>query len=467
MYDSKLISIIKVLGSEEKELLGKWLHSPAHNHREDRRKLFEYLLSKRKLTPFTCNREKVYQHVFPGEEYNDPKLKRLMNLSILLLEEFIHFLMQKDNDFSRYKSVISFLGKHQLDKYTEQYIQKTRKMQIEAAAESSEYFSQQYQLEQEIFKNQSTVSRKNTNLQEVIDTLQCSYILDSLHLACQAVTHKRLYKSEYDQPLLEHILKEIEEGKFSENPSIQMYFYSYKALVFSEEEQYFEILKSLLFENYDRVSHRELRTVYLMAVNYCIQKLNTGKEKYVRSVFEMFQYGLQHSILIENNILSRFTYKNIVASGLRLKEFDWIVYFIETYTPYLEDIYKEAYSLYAKAKLHFAQGDFDTTLPLLSQVEFDNIFLSMDAKVMLLKIYYEKGYYDSLEALLNSFRRFLQRKSILAYQRNIHGNMIQLTEKLLITASHEKEKIAALRLEIESKEPLTEKPWLLEQLDKK
>lgn len=132
----------------------------------------------------------------------------------------------------------------------------------------------------------------------------------------------------------------------------------------------------------------------------------------------------------------------------------------------MEDIYQKPYSLYANAKLHFTKGDFDTTLGLLAQVEFDNLFLSMDAKTMLLKIYYERGYYDALDALLVSFRRFLQRKSILAYQKNIHENMINLTEKLLTIAAHEKKKLKDLRDEIENTHPLTEKPWLLVQLGK-
>jgi hypothetical protein len=275
-----------------------------------------------------------------------------------------------------------------------------------------------------------------------------------------------LLHAEYKILLLESILTAIEDGKYKEIPSIQMYYYSYLAVSSPQDESHFETLQSLLFKYYDRLTPKELRSIYFIAINYCVRQLNTGKENYVRSVFELFQYGLEHHVLIENNLLSRFTYKNIVTSALRLKEYEWVVRFIEEYTPLLEDSYQKPYSLYANAKLHFTQGDFDATLELLAQVEFDNLLLSMDSKIMLLKIYYERDYFDALHALLVSFRRFLQRKSILAYQRTIHKNMIRLTEKLINIPVHDKAKIKELREEINNTNPLTEKPWLLRQLDK-
>ena len=95
MYNSKLIHIIQVFNSEEKELLKKWIHSPAHNQREDRRKLLEFLLYKRKLTPKTTEIKAAYTYVYGKVIYEDKKWKKLMNLCVQLLEDFIHFLAQK------------------------------------------------------------------------------------------------------------------------------------------------------------------------------------------------------------------------------------------------------------------------------------------------------------------------------------------------------------------------------------
>lgn len=467
MYNSKLIHIIEVLNSEEKELLKKWLHSPAHNQRNDRLKLLLFLLSKRKLSPKTTENKTVYTHVYGKITYEDKKWKKLMNLCVQLLEDFIHFLAQRKNAFSKQKALISFFQQHNLNKYTQQYIQKTKNLQAKDTLSNSQYFQQQYELEELTFAYQNTTTDSNTtNLQPIFNNHYIAFIINTLRYTCEAITHQRLYKSNYDIPLLEHILADIETGKYKNIPSVQMYYHSFMALKKPDEEHHFELLQELMFQNYNILNANEIKSLYLIAINYCVRQLNNGAEKYVRAVFDLYQYGLAHQILIENNMLSRFTYKNIVAAAIRLKEYKWVIQFIEDYTPILEKSYQKPYALYAKAKLHFAQGDFDATLELLTQVEFDNVFLSMDAKTMLLKIYYERGHYEALEALLTSFNRFLERKSILAYQRKIHKNMIKLTSKLLYLPNHEKTKIEQLRQEIIQTNPLTEKPWLLAQLER-
>jgi len=465
MYNSKLIDILKTLSTEEKEGLRKWANSPAHNHRSDRKELLNYLLDKRKLSVKTTNRYTIFEYIYPDTTYDDKKLKRLMNLAVQLLEDFIHFWMQKKNTFSKQKAVILFLNQHSLDKYVPQYIRKSQSKQQKKLIQSSDYYNQAYQLEALIFEQHNNLRPKKTNLQTIFDYRYLSFILDTLRYACEAVTHQRLYNTDYRIPLLHAILQDIETGKYQDVPTVQLYYNSYKALTCPEEEQYFEQLKKLLVDYYDKLNPKEIKSIYLIAINYCVKKLNDGIELYVRAAFELYQYGLKYHILIENNILSHFAYKNIIAIAIRLEEYGWTQEFIHSYTTQLMPVYQETYGHYAKAKLAFAKKDFDTTLLLLLQVEFDNLFLNMDTKVMLLKIYYERSEFDALEALLISFRRFLQRKQVLAYQRQIHENMIHLTTKLLNTPIYDKAKLKALKEEIEQTHPLTEKPWLLEQLN--
>lgn len=467
MYNSKLIEILNSLERGEKELLKKWVESPAHNHRADRLKLLLKLLSKRKLTIRTTNKKELFTYLYPREKYNELKLNSLMNLSIQLLEDFIYFLMQKKDDFSKKKALILFFQERKLHKYAQQYIQKAQKAQEKITTQNSVFYEQQYQLEQILFEQQNTTTQQTkTNLQEVFDNYYINVVLQTLDHACLAVTHQRLYKASYKIPLLDTILKDIQGGNYSEVAAIQLYYNSYMTLVAPQEEQYFETLKYLLDKHHSILSPKETKNIYLIAINYCIRMSNNGAEKYVQDLWELYQYGLIHSILINQNILSHFTYKNIAAAAIRLKEYTWVQQFIKDYTPYLEKQYQENYAKFVHAKLAFAQEDFDKTLGLIAQVEFDDIFLNISSKTMLLKIYYEQQYFDSLDALLTSFRRFLQRKSVIAYQKNIYENTIYLTEKLMNLNHYDKTAKAKLQKEIENTNPLTERPWLLAQLNK-
>ncbi|MCY7330670.1 MAG: hypothetical protein LH618_19110 [Saprospiraceae bacterium] len=49
-------------------------------------------------------------------------------------------------------------------------------------------------------------------------------------------------------------------------------------------------------------------------------------------------------------------------------------------------------------------------MPLLAQAGESDLLLNLDSRVMLLKIYYETGEWDALDALLASFRVLLLRK---------------------------------------------------------
>mgnify|MGYP000200036549 CR=1 FL=1 len=467
MYKSKLIELLKALKPQEKEALKKWISSPLHIQHKKSINLLKILLSKRLLTKRTTDRHRLYQQLYPQKTYHDPTLKHLMNYCVQSIEDFIEFSMQNEVQFFRKKMLLKFYTTRKLDKYTQQTIQKLQKKQDHQNILNSNYFYNQFELEKIIFEQQNIANRiEETNLQPIFDNHYIAFILETLSYACEALMHQRLYDSSYNIHLLDSILENIKKGQFAAIPAVQFYFHSYMCLKFPKEEYHFRTLQELLIQYPSILPPKEIKSIYLMAINYCVRQLNGGAEKYVRSVFELYQYGLEHTILIENKLLSRFTYKNIVSASIRLKEYKWTVQFIEEHTPFLEKTYQKPYSMYAKAKLHFAQGDFNSTLELLGQVEFDHLFLSLDTKTMLLKIYYERNDINALMALLVSFRRLLQRKTVFAFHREIYKNIIVLTEKLLAVPLNDTVKITALREEIEQTNPLTEKPWLLAQLNR-
>lgn len=83
---------------------------------------------------------------------------------------------------------------------------------------------------------------------------------------------------------------------------------------------------------------------------------------------------------------------------------------------------------------------------------------------MLLKIYWKLNEFDLLEAHLDSFSVYLNRKKVLAYHRQIYGNTISITRKMIYTnleITVEREKLHQLVLQTT---PLTDRPWFLKQL---
>ena len=194
--------------------------------------------------------------------------------------------------------------------------------------------------------------------------------------------------------------------------------------------------------------------------------MNAGTPSFIREAFEMYRLGFEKEILIENKQLTRATFHNVVSIALKLKEYDWVQNFINDYQQYLKEEHREGFVYYSMARLHYEEKDYDKAMKLLVQeVHYDDIIINLSAKTLLAKMYYEQDEFDVLESLLESMRTYIQRKKVLVYHKNNYKNIIKYTKRLLKVTPYSSTKKEKLRNEIATATPLTEKEWLLYQLD--
>ena len=465
MYNGKLVSLYQSLQTDERKALRKWVNSPAHNSHVEVSKLFEYLFSRRRLSKVSCNKKRVFEYLYPKQAFDNTRLHHTASLGVKLLEDFISFWRSKKNAFPKYKKLVLHCKARNLEKLANYYFEQQNKAQQHPLLQNSLHFHDQYELEQLRFELEGTGKRiRETNIQAIFDNLSVYFIIETLRYACLAGSHTNLYKTNYNIHFLEAILVQASQPPYTDIPAVQFYYYGYLALTQPEKAEHFVQLKQLLIQHGTILPAQELQNLYVIAINYCVKRLNTGAEEYVQEVFEIYKQGLKVGALLENGRLSRFAYKNIAIAALRLGEYDWVADYIPRYAPYVDPKYRENYVHYNTAKLHFARGDYGQTLQLLTQVEYDDLFMSIGAKIMLLKIYYEQGEHDPLEALLNSFQVFLQRKKMMSYHKENYQNIIRFTRKLFQVSPYDKAAQKKLRQEIQEANPLTERGWLLGQL---
>jgi len=468
MIKSKLIQLYTCLDRTELEAFHKWLKSPLHNSDTDLTTLFFYISSRRALSKTSIDKKRVFKHLFPKESYKDLKLRRLMSKGIKNLENFVHFWMSKKNTFEQQKNVAIFLRTHNQPQLAQQQWAKGKKELGLQTEKTHSYYYKKYQLEQEHFEQVATQSRmRPTNLQVLVDNFSTAFIIENLRYACTIISHKNLYATNYTIPLLEEILTLSNQIPYIDIPAIQLYYQAYMALTVPNDTTYFELLKRNLLKHETLLPTKERKDLYTLAINYCIRRINSDEsQKFIREVFELYKHGLKNKTLLDNGVLSRFTYKNIASAGLRLKEYDWIANYISTYAIYVEADYRESYQHYNTSKLYFAKGDYNQAMQRLIQVEYDDLFLNLDAKTMLMKIYYETHSHDALDAFFHSFTIYLQRKEIMGYHRENYLNIIRLTKKLLELPPRNPKARQQLQNSIDSLQPLTERAWLLEQLSR-
>ncbi|MCP4442990.1 MAG: hypothetical protein GY810_29140 [Aureispira sp.] len=462
MINSKLIRLYTSLNKKELRLFKKWIQSPIHNRHKEVIKLFSFLETRQSISKTTVDRVRAFKHIYPNTTYDYHQLGHIMSYGCDCLISFFGFLESFLNDFETKKHQIKGLLEHNHLKIGEQLIHKTQKEQEKQSIRNDYFFLNSYQLEALFLDLNGPKQRTSSNnLPQLFDSLSNFFILATLKYACIAISHQSIYKTAYQIPFLQKVL---EQAKLSSEPSIQIYYHSYMSLKMPEQETHFHQLKRLIVDHATTLPHTEIRSMYMMAINYCVRRLNTGDKDYIKTALELYKQGLLLKILLEQNVLSNFTYINIVSLALHLKDYEWTHQFIKGYSKYLTLKHKENYSNHATAKWYFAKGNYAECMQLLIQVEYDDLFLSLDAKMILLKIYYEENSFEVLDAFLHSFTVFLQRKEIMSYHKKNYLNIIRFTKKLLNTPSLDKEAKKQLQSDIEGAQPLTERQWLLDQL---
>ena len=460
MYNSKLIQVYLSLSKEDLFHLKKWLALSAQQH-PDAVKLLSILLRKKKITPTVVEKERIFKQLYPKQEINIPRLRHVQSFAVQALELFIKQKELFSNQKLTTKTLATSYRVAGLKKYAQQLLDQSKTIILDQEQRNAQYYLDLYEVELEQFEISASDTRpSSTNLQEVINGFSTFFAINLLQHACIAISHQNLYKTNYSLPLIEALLERIKEGAYEDVPAVKMYYYSY--LIQTEEEslEAFEQLKFYLLTYKKVLNKREYRAIYTLAINYCIKRQNSGDTSFVQEAFDWYKRGIEQAILLDTKgYLSRFTYLNIITLGLKLQQFEWVAQFILKSTVLLEKRYRVPYYNYNMGKFYFATKDYQQAMPLFVNMNYEDLFMNIDIKVMQLKIFYEEESWDSLEHLLSSFNRFLQRKSIMSYHKENYLNLIRLT-RLLIGTYDTKH----LRDKIEETHPLTERDWLLAQV---
>ncbi|MFN8302055.1 MAG: hypothetical protein U0U46_06155 [Saprospiraceae bacterium] len=331
----------------------------------------------------------------------------------------------------------------------------------------AQYYLYAYRLQEELLL-QAPTRGTALNMQEMSDELDAFFAAEMLRNACTALSHQAVYRADYRLPYLEAVLADCAAGRFDRAPVIRLYYLSYRCLTHPESEADFFDLKKLLPRAGHWLPQAELRNVLTFAINYCIRRLNTGGEHFFREVFDLYRMGLAQNAFLENGVFNRFTFKNIVAAALKLGEMDWTEDFIGRHASQLPAVHHEAYERFTRAKVAYQRGDYDRVRTLLADLDIDDVFLRLDARVMLLKVYFESGEWRLLRGFLVSFERFVSRKKMLPYQAPNYLNIIHLTQKILhFDAQASAEEYDQLQQQIRTAQPLTERGWLLARLEER
>lgn len=467
MQDSVLLEVISSFRKVELNRLRQFVVSPFHNQRQDVVGLLDLLTENYPSgDAASFSKEIAFAHVYPGEPYDEKKIRYTMSFLYTLIKSFLSYEEFIDAPVNEKIHCVKALRKRGLTRPFEREYAVVKQAVDRQPWRDANYHFAQYLLHEERYE--FTNARRRTeaeSFQEMADELTVYFVAQRLKQACAALSHKAVSKAEYQLDFITQIIDFLQNKNLNDYPVIEVYYHCYMALSATGLSSSFEKVKMLIRDNGHFFPRDELKDIYLLAINYCIRQLNEGHQAFLNEVFGLYQQGLEQEVFFENGLLSRFTYNNILRAALALKAFDWAEQFLHQYRERIDPKYRDSVFNYNLAVLYFRKPDYTRAMHLLQRAEFKDPLHNLDGRRMLLRIYFDLGEWDALGSLLDSFKTYLYRqKKVLGYHFDSYLNLLKFAKRIMnLYPSDDKSRDNLFR-DIENTALLTEKEWLLDQL---
>lgn len=466
MNNSRLIGLLNTLNNKEIKEIKLFLQSPFFNKRSEVTRLFGFLTENLTLHNHVPSKKSAFRFLVGKEaDYDDQQIRLWMSFLLKAVEKYlVHVALFEDEVKVKTKLAETYRIRN-LPKHLERNLRELEKLQTKQHFRNASFYNNDFQIQLEQYRFRSTNRRmSDLNLQKMSDNLDIAYLSQKLRQSCLAISHQNVYKTEYEFGLLEEIINYIEENNLTDIPAVAVYYYVFQTLSKPGEGKYFKAFRETIIEHGEKFPAEELGDLYILAINFCIKKYNEGDRKFLKDEFEIYQDGLQRNLFLTNNVLSRFTYRNVVTLGLVLEEFQWVEKFIVDYKTKLDKPYQESMFSFCQARLEYSRKNYTAALRLFQKAPYKDLLLNLAAKTGMLKIFYELDEFNLLDAHLEAMRTFIRRKKIIGYHQENYLNLIYLTKKLMERNPYNKEESVHLKIEIEKTKAVAEKEWLLKQV---
>lgn len=465
--NSLLVKNLEKFSSKEQLQLKDFANSPIFNKSQALIDLLHYLLKtlKKAAQP---TKEEAFRCLFGTAVFNDHKVRLLMSDLLKLVEDFIVYQQSKKTALSREILLSTYYRKADMEKHFDRTHRKAKRQLPLFPYRNQEYFSLQNKLQWEQYEVLSSKKRDIAmNLQELGQSFDIFYFSARLRQACFLKAQQTFSDISYDFSWIDQLLLYIEQKEWLSIPAISLYYYAYQLYVDIEAPANFEALKQQILEYSPLFPPEEIRDIYVLTLNYCIRKVNAGQRAYLKESLDLYKAGLASGCFLENGVLSKFTFSNIVAMGLMVKDFEWVATFIQDYKNSLKKQDRQSAFCLNMARLEYtSKRNYDEALTYLQKVSDKDLLNTLNAKILQLRIYFEIAAYDLLESHLEAMSNFIRRKSVMGYHKENFLHLIRYTKKLLKLNLFDKKAITQLATAIQAEEVLTEKAWLLEQIKK-
>jgi hypothetical protein len=409
----------------------------------------------------------LFRALYPGRAYHDKTLRYLFSQTCRLVEAFLQQTRYERDKARQRLDLLQVLSERGVDKAYRHHHRRWLATQLPESNWGLTDYQHAFllaELEEQHFGRQR-LRQFDTHIEQAALALDRYYYLQRLIYACGMLDREAIFQDKYQAHLTDGWLAQLEQSPHRHDPLIALYYRMLMMLRHEGDARYFSLLRKQLIHEEGLGGSDAQRNVYLGAINYSLRKIRQGKSDFVAEALAIYQLGIERGILLDRGELSPWTFTNVVKLALRLRRYDWIERFMDDFGPKLPGDFRNNALHYNRAELYYYTQRFDAAQDELNQVVYSDLNYYLGARVLLAKIYYEKGEEEALLSHLAAFTIFLKRnKQISADLQRTYLNFCDFLYQLL---RDRPVILDALSARIRDTRLLTDRQWLLERLAEK
>ena len=314
MNNSLLFQYLKILDKKERRELGRFVLMPFHNAAEGVVRLYEYVENQEIPPSVNLDKKAVFKAVFPQKNtFDDVLLRQTMSALTQLVRDFLVWRTLKNETATADLLLIKALQERQAERLLEKEMTDAFAALERQPFRHTDYHRQKFDL---LVEESKILNRRkrggDLRLQEMHDELTQFYVGELLRQSATMRSHQSMTQRQYEQPLLSDILKKIETD-FQQRPpfpivsgfrsstvfedktgventysiALSAYYFAYRALGDDGQTDDFQQLKNIIVTHWALFPAEELRDLYLLAINFCIKRLNRGIDSFNREALDL------------------------------------------------------------------------------------------------------------------------------------------------------------------------------------
>jgi len=461
----KIYKLIGTFSKKEQDQLESMLCSKMLNIRQEELSIYKYIIDCI-TSDKDPDKEVLFQKTYGKKhKYNDQKIRLAISKLFKQVEKFCILLeLGSGNEELEDLLLLRYYRKKNLSTlYKSQY--NSIMSNNRSAKRKTLPFDFLLDIEFENYQYESLQKRnQELNIQVLLDLTDMNFYTQKLRIACYALSHKNIYSAEYDFRYTEEIIKDIEDRDLLSIPVISVYYHCYQMMRKIDDESIYRSFRNALFTHQENFNQDELRSLYFFALNFCIRKLNKGDKSYGKEGLDLYETAIKMKTLFIDGKLSRFTYRNMAMMAIRNEDFERAEMISDEYENLLRSQDRKSAYHFNKALIYYYKKEFDLALENIIEADFKDHLISLAAKTLQAKIYFELENDKVLDSHLDSMEMYIIRNKILGYHKNNYKNIIKYFKKLVRLNPYDKEMKIKFAEKVKGEEVLTEKKWILEKV---